>query len=452
MKKRLLLLLLVCALTLSGCSLVVKDPVVDMGRTVVSVNGQTVNKAEMMDAYSAEYGYQQQMQQYMQMFGQQPRQINPQEVLESAKNSVIRRLVVTQKAAELKLGELTDAEKEDYEKKVEEAYKGLLDQVKTQFFADTKLEGEELQKLLVDKADELGRTRELVAKGVLDSFLSDKLQQLTIKDVAVPEEDVRADYDQKVKENQEKFDATPDLYGQQVNSRATVYYAPKGYRFVKQILVKFTEEDQKLIEPKQTQEQAARSMLDQAKAAVTANAEALKAENLSEDQKKALTEKATELEKAQTQAQEDFDTATKALAEARDAGYANIKEKAQGLYERAKTEDFDALAKEFNEDKGMPEQGYAIREGFASFDAAFVTPAMALTEPGQVAEPSPGQYGYYIVQYAAPIQDGPVAYDSVHDSLHQGLLNTKQQGHWEAEVKRWTEEAKVESFMDRMTD
>ena len=43
-KKMFLALLLVAAITLSGCSLVVKDADVDAKRTIIDVNGETVDK------------------------------------------------------------------------------------------------------------------------------------------------------------------------------------------------------------------------------------------------------------------------------------------------------------------------------------------------------------------------------------------------------------------------
>ena len=67
-----------------------------------------------------------------------------------------------------------------------------------------------------------------------------------------------------------------------------------------------------------------------------------------------------------------------------------------------------------------------------------------------MAEPSPGLYGYYIVQYAADIPEGPVAYDTVRQALHDTLLTTKKTETWEAAITKWMEEADIKEYMDRL--
>ena len=100
----------------------------------------------------------------------------------------------------------------------------------------------------------------------------------------------------------------------------------------------------------------------------------------------------------------------------------------------------------------MPEVGYAIREGFASFDEAFVKPAMALTTIGDVAEPSQGIYGYYIVQYAGDVTPGEVGLDTVRDELHTNLLEEAKTDTWEAAIAQWTQDADIKEYMDRLKD
>ena len=122
------------------------------------------------------------------------------------------------------------------------------------------------------------------------------------------------------------------------------------------------------------------------------------------------------------------------------------------MVERAKNEKFDAVVVELNEEPGMPATGYAVREGFATFDTAFVEPAMALENVGDVSEPSPGIYGYYVVQYAADIPEGPVDYDTVRQGLPDTLLTNKKTTTWEEALTAWQAEADITEHMDRMTD
>ena len=115
-------------------------------------------------------------------------------------------------------------------------------------------------------------------------------------------------------------------------------------------------------------------------------------------------------------------------------------------------ENFDELIKEFNEDPGQPAQGYAIRKGFTDFDEAFVTPAMALENPGDVAEPSKGMYGYYIVQYAAPVKEGAVDLTTVKDAIQSELLTARQEEVYESTVQQWISASEVSTFPEVAKD
>lgn len=452
MKKTLLLMLLILSLTLSGCSLVVKDPVVDMKQVVLSVNGETMDKQSMLVAYNYELQNFYQMQQFYQMYGAQAPQVTAQELLEQAKDSSVRRMVLNQKAQELKLDDLTDDEQAELTSQVDSSYQLMLDQVKAQYFPDTELEGDALQDELLHTAEDLGQTRDLIETNVKDAFLAKKLEAQSTADITVPDEDVKADFDAKVEANKTSWEADVNAYGNAVNNRSKVYYAPGGYRMIKQVLIKFLEEDQPEIDELTAAQATALSALTTAQADKEANDTALAAEGLSEDDKQALTDKVSGLDQALSQAQADLAKADEALKAATDKALAKILPKAQEVYELSKTQPFDELVKEYNDDVGQPEQGYAVRKGFASFDPAFVLPAMALENVGDVAEPSPGNYGYYIVQYAAPVEEGPIDYESVRQELHDSLLSTKKSESWESQVQAWIDASDVVAYMDRMQD
>ncbi|MHC1787382.1 MAG: SurA N-terminal domain-containing protein [Christensenellales bacterium] len=452
MKKLAVTLLLVLSLILSGCSLVVKDPAVDAKQVIIQVNGEQVDKQAFTSTYNALMNQEYQMQQMYQMYGMQAPEIVPEDVMASAKDQQIRAMIIRQKAKELGLDVLTPEEETAYAAQVETEYQGTLDQVKQYYFADTTLEGEALTSAIQAKADELGITRALTEAAVRERFISDKLEKDTTKDVTVPDEDVKADYDAKVAANKTAYEADINAYGTAVNGGQTVYFAPEGYRMVKQVLIKFLAEDQTKIDALKAEQSTAATALTAATGAVSDNAAALAAEGLAEADKKALQDKVAGLEAAVAEAQAKADKVAQDLLAAQNAGYEAILPKAQDVFNQSKTLPFDDLVKQFNEDTGMPAAGYAVRKGFTSFDEAFVVPAMALETIGAVAEPSQGAYGYYIVQYAADVTPGPVAYDSVKTALHDALLETKKTDTWEAEITKWTEAAKIETWLDRMAD
>lgn len=452
MKKMAVVLLLVLSLVLSGCSLVVKDPEVDARQVILSVNGETVNKAAFAATYNAMMNQEYQMQQMYQMYGMRAPEINPEQVLERTRDRTIRDIIIRQKAAELKLDQLSADEEKELQAQVDSQWQSLLDQVKAQYFSETELEGDALNQELERYAADLGLSREATAESERAIFISGKLEKDSTKDVTVPPEDVKADFDAKVEANKASYDADPNAYGTAVNGGQKVYFAPAGYRMVKQVLIKFLPEDQSKIDAIKADQTGAQTALDTAVQAKAANAEALVAEGLSEEDKKALEEKGAELQATLDEAQAKVDKLAQDLLAATNAGYEAILPKAQEVYNKAKTEPFDDLVKEYNEDKGMPERGYAVRRGFTNFDDAFVVPAMDLENVGDVAEPSQGIYGYYIVQYAAEVPEGPVDYESVKDSLHDALLTAKKTKTWEDAVTGWTGAAQIETHLDRMSN
>ena len=111
---------------------------------------------------------------------------------------------------------------------------------------------------------------------------------------------------------------------------------------------------------------------------------------------------------------------------------------------------FDKLVKEFSEDPGQPEEGYAITDNFTQFDSAFVEPAMALS--AAVIARLPSQYGYYIVQYTGDIKEGPVNFETVEDDIHAELLKKAQDDAFTAAVQAWIDASTVEKFIDRVLE
>ena len=454
MKKTLLLLVLALSLVLSGCSLVVKDPAVDARQVILDINGQPVDKQTFVSAYNALYNQEMQMQQLYQMYGLQAPQIDYDKLQTQAKDQVIRQEIIRQQSSALGLDQLSEEEQAKLKEDVDAAYADTLEQIKSYYLPDTKLEGDELNNELEHLAEDTGNTKGTIESSLKANLIADKLRNETVKDVAVSDDEVLAEYDAKVADAKASYEESPDQFGQDINGGTAPYYTPEGYRYVKQVLVKFLADDQTEIDRIQGEKNTADTELQTAKDLKTANDDAMAAEGISEDDKKALEAKTPELEAAVAAAQEKSDKLAQDLLAARNKGFENILPKAQDVYNRAVAEggDFDALVTEFNEDSGMPASGYAVREGFASFDEAFVKPAMALAAVGDVAEPSQGIYGYYIVQYAGDIEAGPVNYEDVKETIREELLTAGQNETWEAAITKWKEEAAIKEYMDRLTN
>ena len=103
-KKLFLLLLLVACIALSGCALVVKDPVRDAQQVIVDVNGETVDKQTVKESITdyTNYMYSNYAQMYA-MYGMSfdPKNIDttgyPQQVIDNT----VQELVLKQKFAAL---------------------------------------------------------------------------------------------------------------------------------------------------------------------------------------------------------------------------------------------------------------------------------------------------------------------------------------------------------------
>lgn len=424
-KKVFLALLLVAAITLSGCSLVVKDPEIDAQRIVLDVNGETVTKAEFLAEVEYQLDY---MEQYYAYYGYSfDREANRADVQNQMKEAYIEKVVKDQKLKELGL-ELTDEKTEQIKAEADATYAEYADLIKSMYLTDTEGMTEEEIAAQTDSlvASLIGYTKEGLESSELSSAREAALKEYAVKDVQVTDEQVKAEYDAKVEEAKTAYTADPIAYGEAVNGGEEVYYAPAGYRYVKQVLVKFLADDN--------------TVITNAKTALT-NAQNALGEEPTEEQQAAVTE------------------AQAALDAAKEAAYKNIEEKVQDIYTRAAAgEDFEALIEEFNEDPGMNSEpgktyGYAICAGYTPFEQAFVDGAMSLANAGDVTEPiKSDSYGYYIIRYQADIPEGAVALETVQQGIHDELLTAAQDEAYEATVQEWANAAKVTAYMDRLAD
>ena len=68
---------------------------------------------------------------------------------------------------------------------------------------------------------------------------------------------------------------------------------------------------------------------------------------------------------------------------------------------------------------------------------------MALKNVGDISDLVESTYGYHILQYATDIPSGPVAYETVEETIRADLLSCKQSETYTAMVQEWIDAAKV---------
>lgn len=444
-KKALLALLLVLTMILSGCSLIVKDEAVDAARVVIRVGDDTYTKAQVQAQIQNQVNY---MTALYSRYGLSFDSTNADvmnSLTDNVLNSLVERSVLLAKAKELGLDQLTDEEKT----KIEENTASQLDSLR---------------------------------KSVTESLLISKAEDYAVKDVTVTEDEIVADFNSKVEAAKTSYESDLSAYGKAVLNGTTVYYRPAGYRNVKQILIKYSDEDSALVSNIQTaldnviteQNNAANVM---AKLGV-ANMDEL-ANQVTVTLKPATeTPTATvEVESSVSAFEEGLDETVAAtavtiaeakakrafleqqLADAKAKALANITPEAdEVLAALAEGQDWDTLAEAHNDDPGMKAgavnaaTGYPVCEGFTQFDAAFVEGAMALQNVGDYSDKIEGSYGYYIIQYTSDVAEGAVDMETVHDTISSSLLSSKQSTVRDEVVAQWVKDANATINKDILND
>ena len=274
--KCILALMLAAMLVLSGCALVTVDEAADSARVILDVDGETVNKAVFHNMVEYQLYQNQQMNSYYQMLGltgsfSTDENTVAQEVLASYTNS----LVAKHKAAELGFDQMTEEENQEIQETAEKNYEELLTEIKDHYLADSaSLDEAELRQKAMEYANENGMS---TLENYLDSAKIEKsvekLRADTVKDVTYTQEELQAKLDEEAAANKTTFESNPDYYGYYLNNGTPVYYNAPGYRMVKQVLVKFTEEDNTALTEKNTELSQAKTALNDAQSALTEAAE-----------------------------------------------------------------------------------------------------------------------------------------------------------------------------------
>lgn len=416
MRKRVLLaLVLVFALLAStSCSLIVKDEEVDKQTVIIEVAGKTITKGEVQDMTQSVLDYNEYM--YSMYYGYGYDKTNAETIASAqaeAIDNLIQKAVVDQKVAEGGYNNFTDEEIAEMEKQAVEDYQLYYDTIKMYFFSDTELTGDELDAAIKAEMLNMGYPDE---EGILEeakmNAASAKLQEEMVKDVTVSEDELAAEYASRLEAAKTTYGNNPGAYGTAASSAgSTVYYTPAGYRTVKHILVKFTEEDQTAIDEL----------------------------NAQMNEKVAAGEDVTELK---TQ-----------LDEKTEAAYAAIMPTIEEIQAKlAEGADFNALITEYNQDPGMTaeSEGYLVHEASTNWVPEFTAASMALANIGDVSEPVKSSYGIHLIQYVGDVAEGEIGLETVREDLTAELLSTKQSEKINATLEQWIADANAKVYEERM--
>ena len=389
----------------------------------------------------AQAGY----QEAAQMFAQYgiPVDSYADQIKQSVVESMVREYVIDAKAAELGVDQIDDAVREDLAAKAAEDLEGYVSAYGSYFASEDATEEENRQATLEGLKTHLDITEESLLDTRIQNYVDEQMHDYVTKDVAVTDEEVQEKYQALLEEQKEDF-ADDYTYNSTRMAGDVVTWNPEGYRAVKHVLIKFTDDQAK----QYSELESTRSSLEDELAALDEAEKAAEAGEATEETEAADTEEAP-------RSREEIETDLGAVGASLEALYSELAPKAQEVVDAFNAgTDFDALIEQYGEDPGMTREpaaskGYAVRTGSEFWDSAFTEGAMSIAEVGGISEPVHGMNGIHIIYYMADITPGEVPFEEVREGVEAAALSDKIETTYDAQVEAWVEEAHPVYHMDR---
>lgn len=467
MYKRAIMALLAAAVLLltTGCNLIVKDPEVDKSTVIVEIGDTTITKGEVASATESvldeqEYEYSYYSYYYGMNYGFDRENADTiAAAQDEAIDQLIKANVQIQKSKELGYDVMSEEDEATAQADAEAEWQSYMDYIKTIYFSETELTGEELDAAIIKQTEELlgGTKDEIIAQIKIEKLAAaegNRLREYVVKDVTVSDEEIVEKYAADQQAAKDSYSADPDAYSKALMNDSYIYYVPAGYRYIKHILVQFSDEDKTAVSEAQSALAAKENELAEVESKLTAlnegsltaaEGETLPTEAELNEQIAALTAEKTELEAA--------------LTAAKNTAYAALQPTIDEITAKLDAgEDFDALMEQYGQDSGMKnsptkETGYAVCADSTTYVTEFKDAAMALAAVGDVSKPVPSDAdsGIHILKYIGDSieADVPATADK-NEEIKAELLSTKQDDTYAAAVDQWVEESKPVIHKDRL--
>ena len=274
---------------------------------------------------------------------------------------------------------------------------------------------------------------------------------------------MQAEFDSRVEEDKASYEEDETAIDSKVNSGSTAYYYPAGYRYVKQVLIKFLEDDSSAIDDLEKQISDIQTQIDSFATPAPTEEPVSDEESAEQEPTAEPTEEPTADPEATPAPTMDptlpsqLEELKAQLDEAKQTARANIQAKADEVYQKALAgEDFDALVAEYGEDTGMQSEpvktyGYIVSANTTRYVTEFKDAAMALASVGDVSEPIETTYGLHILKYEAEIPEGAAALtDYLKTSISDELMSAKKEEALAAAEDEWKNAAKIETNIGEM--
>ena len=375
------------------------------------------------------------------------------QIKQSIVEGIVQTGVLKKKAEELGISPLDEETMSDLNDKAGEDLE-MYAQYYASYFAQDGASDEETHEATIAGLADAGITREALLENRVSDYVNEKLHDYVTGDVTVSDEEIQAAYEARVAEDQASYEDDDNAYNSARNSGTVIAWNPEGYRAVKQVLVKFNDEQAaQYAELQQTlsdlnDELAA---LDEAEAAEESGEAA---EEAAEESGEAAEEAAEEPEET-PRTREEIQTDIGVVGGSIEVLYSELLPTAQEVLDAyAAGTDLETLIEKYNGDPGMQNEpiatiGYAVAEDSTYWDPSFTAGAMAIPEIGQFSEPIYGANGIYLIYYLADITPGAVPFEDISDAIADEALEDKISATYNDQVAAWVEEANVVYHLDR---
>lgn len=364
-------------------------------------------------------------------------------------DSAVEDAVIKAKAAELGLDQFDETALAEFAASADETMESYIDYYLGYYYADAEEITDEMRAEAEKYWTDNGFSREAYAESLQKDAINEAVYEYVTKDIAVTDEDIQAEYETLLSENQESY-TNDRTYNSDRNAGVTIAWNPEGYRAVKHVLIKFNDEQSALYSDLQSQLDSLNAEKDAIVAAQTAT-EAPEAEATAEATEETETAEPEETE-APLRTLEEVNADIAACATEVEALYAQLMPTAEEVVAAFNAgTSFDELIAKYNEDPGMTNEptatiGYAVSADSTTWDPAFTEGAMSIAEVGQISEPVRGSYGIHIIYYMSDVTPGEVALDEIHDGVAEVALSDKIAATYDEQVAAWVEEANVEYY------
>lgn len=382
--------------------------------------------------------------------------------------TLLQDAVLEAKAAELGLDQLDDETMAGLTEEAAANFESYVTSV-WDYFASDDLTDEEIREDCVAYLESMGYTEDALLESLIDNYVSEQLYNYITADVTVTEEDIQAAFDELVAEQEASF-ADDSTYNTSRNNGDTIVWNPEGYRMVRHVLIKFTDDQatryselQDTLDTLNEELEALQTAAEEAAAATDESTTEATGETAPEATAEATDEAAAETTGETAEATE----APARTEEEINAEIADVEAELTALYEELlptaqevidafnSGTSFSDLIDQYNEDPGMENEptatnGYAVSANSTAWDPAFTEGAMSIESIGEISEPVYGQNGIHIIYYDSDIPAGTVDLETVRAEIEESALNTKLNDTYDNTLAEWVEAVNPVYHYDRL--